>query len=202
MPSIKIIRLALWGLVGAAAIFAGTLWFNQKDGGNGDGIQIANVTFGAPFSLLDQYGAPITEAALDGSPVALFFGFTHCPEVCPTTLYEMTSWLDALGPDGDKIKAFFVTIDPERDTPEILGDYLSSFEDRITGITGDKAAIDELAKAWRVYHKKIPLDDGDYTMDHTASIFLVKPNGDLQGTIAFGESGESASAKLRRLAAG
>jgi protein SCO1/2 len=156
--------------------------------------------FGAPFTLVDQKGEKITEAAFKGSPTALFFGFTHCPEVCPTTLYELDGWLDQLGEEGEEIEAYFVSIDPERDTPDVLDRYVANVSDRITGITGEPQKVAEMAKAFKIYAKKVPLDGGDYTMDHTASVLLLGRNGDFFGTIAYGENAETAIAKLRRLA--
>jgi protein SCO1/2 len=158
--------------------------------------------FGDPFALTDHNGAPITEAAFRGHPSAVFFGFSHCPEVCPTTLFEMDSWLKALGDDGKDIRAFFVSVDPERDTPEMMRGYVTNVSDRITGITGDPAKVEAMAKSFGIYWKKVPLDGGDYTMDHTASVLLLKPDGDFFGTIAYQEAAETATAKLRRLAAG
>jgi protein SCO1 len=199
MPALKIVRLVLWALVAASLAFGAVIFAQQRNGG--EVTVLPDVTLGAPFALLDHTGAPITEKAFAGKPVALFFGFTHCPEICPTTLYEVTGWLDEMGEEGRDIEAFFISIDPERDTPDVLAGYIASFP-RITGITGDTAGIAELARAWKVYFKKQPLDGGGYTMDHTASIFLVKPDGTLQGTIAYGENPETALAKLKRLAAG
>ena len=157
------------------------------------------IAFGAPFELVDHDGNTITEQALRGHPSVLFFGFTHCPEVCPTTLYELAGWLDELGPDGDKLKAFFVSIDPERDTPEVMKAYLSNFTTRITGITGEPDKVMEMAKDFRIYAKKVELEGGDYTMDHTASIMLLDSKGDFFGTIAYQENPDIALEKLRRL---
>ncbi|MDN2567536.1 SCO family protein [Aquibium sp. A9E412] len=158
--------------------------------------------YGGPFALVDQTGAPITEAALRGRPTALFFGFTHCPEVCPTTLYELDGWLRQLGPEGEAIQAYFVSVDPERDTPEVMDAYISNVSERITGITGSPAEIAEMAKAFGIYARKVELEDGDYTMDHTASVLLLDARGAFAGTIAYGENAETALAKLERLAAG
>jgi protein SCO1 len=197
MTAMKSIRLVLWAMVGAAIVFAAALYAAQRNG-----VPMApEIRLGAPFTLIDQTGAPITEQAMAGAPHAVFFGFTHCPEVCPTTLYEMTDWLEALGPQGSNLKAFFISIDPERDTPDVLSDYLSSFP-RVTGITGDAAGVQALADAWKVLARRVPLDDGGYTMDHTASIFLVRADGTLQGTIGYGENPDAALEKLRKLARG
>ncbi|MFU0503102.1 SCO family protein [Pseudaminobacter sp. NGMCC 1.201702] len=166
-------------------------WYRARHGGE---------PFGAPFTLVDQKGEPITEAAFRGHPSAVFFGFTHCPEVCPTTLVELDSWLKKLGDDGSDIKAYFVSIDPERDTPEILDTYVRNVSDRITGITGEPAKVEAMAKSFGIYARKVPLEGSDYTMDHTASVLLLNGRGDFAGTIAYGESGDTALAKLKRLA--
>ncbi len=164
--------------------------------------QSEEAKFGAPFQLIDNKGKPITEQAFEGHPSAVFFGFTHCPEVCPTTLFELASWLEELGEDGKSIQAFFISVDPERDTPQLMNDYVTNFSDRIIGITGDKDEVFKLAKSWFVYWKKVPTEDGDgdYSIDHTASIFLIDKNGKFKGTIAYGEAGEIAVEKLRKLA--
>jgi len=167
-------------------------WYQARHGGQ---------PFGASFTLVDQKDQPITEAAFRGHPSVVFFGFTHCPEVCPTTLFELDGWLKKLGDEGKDIKAYFVSIDPERDTPQAMDSYVSNVSDRITGITGEPDKIAAMAKSFGIYSKKVPLEDGDYTMDHTASVLLLDKNGDFFGTIAYGESGDTALAKLKRLAA-
>jgi protein SCO1/2 len=152
--------------------------------------------------LVDQDGAEITQAAFRGAPSALFFGFTHCPEICPTTLFELDGWLAALGDEGKDIRAWFVTIDPARDTPELMKSYVGNVSDRITGITGDPAKVEAMARSYSIYFKRVELEGGDYTMDHTASVLLLDRTGDFAGTIAYGENPETAIAKLKRLAAG
>nr|WP_199699613.1 SCO family protein [Notoacmeibacter ruber] len=198
----KTIRVLAWAAVALLVVaIVGTLAYQSFYGGS-DRSMIADTKMGAPFRLVDHNGDPITEEAIEGQPAAVFFGFTHCPEVCPTTLYELAGWLDQLGEDGENIQAFFISVDPERDTPEAMKSYVENFTDRITGITGDPKEIHELEKAWRVYAKKVPLEDGDYTMDHTASVMLVDSEGRFKGTIAYGESSDTALEKLRRLAKG
>lgn len=158
--------------------------------------------FGDPFTLVDQDGKPVTEAAFRGHPSAVFFGFTHCPEVCPTTLFEMDGWLKTLGDEGKDIRAYFVSIDPERDTPEIMKSYVGNVSDRIIGLTGEPDKVAAMAKSFGIYSRKVPLEGGDYTMDHTASVLLLKPSGDFFGTIAYEENQQTAIAKLKRLAGG
>lgn len=159
-------------------------------------------SIGGPFTLTTQTGARLSDAELRGKPFTVFFGFTHCPEICPTTLWEMTEALKALGPDGDRLKVLFVSVDPERDTPEFLARYLQSFDPRIVGLTGTQAEIDAVGKAYRAYWEKVPTEDGDYTMNHTASIFMMDAGGRFAGTIAYEEKPEVRLAKLKRLIAG
>jgi protein SCO1/2 len=129
----------------------------------------------------------------------MFFGYTFCPDVCPTTLFEMTGWLDKLGPDADKLGIYFVSVDPERDTEEMLAEYLSAFDPRITGLTGSTEAVAEIVKGYRVYARKVPLDSGGYVMDHTATIYLLDSNAVFTGTIDYQENPDTALKKLRRL---
>ncbi|PSC06652.1 hypothetical protein SLNSH_02260 [Alsobacter soli] len=136
---------------------------------------------GGPFRLVNQDGQPVTEAVLKGKPSLIFFGFTHCPDVCPTTLQDVTQLYDALGAKADDLKAFFISVDPERDTPELMKTYLSSFDKRIVGLTGDRPSIDAVQKAYRVFSRKVPMEGGEYTMDHTAIVYLMDKNGRFVG---------------------
>jgi protein SCO1/2 len=153
---------------------------------------------GGPFRLTDHNGRPITDEDLKGRPFLVFFGFTHCPDVCPTTLFEVSEILRALGSDGERVRALFVTVDPERDTPEKLKDYLSSFDPRLIGVTGDEAAIKAMEKTYRVYAKKVPLDAGGYTMDHTAIVYLMDKDGRFVVPFNMKRKPAEAAAELRR----
>jgi protein SCO1 len=153
---------------------------------------------GGPFRLTDQDGKTVTDKDLHGHPFLVFFGFTHCPDVCPTALFEISEVLGKLGPDAQKVSALFVTVDPERDTPEQMKDYLSSFNPRLVGLTGDPTAIAAVAKEYRVYVKKVPLDNGDYTMDHTALVYLMDKDGRFVAPFNLKRSAEDAAADLRR----
>lgn len=195
--TLRTVRIWLWVAVVVVGLTAGAgaLYLRQsppQDAG----------TFGvAEFDVVDQNGNPVDESIMVGAPTAMFFGFTNCPEVCPTTMAEMASWFEALGPDAKDLRALFVTVDPERDTPAILGDYISWFGDRVTGITGSPEEIAKVAKAWGVYVEKVPLEGGGYTMDHTTSVFLLDSAGEFQGTIAYREETAVALGKLRNLLA-
>jgi protein SCO1/2 len=150
---------------------------------------------GGPFRLTDQEGRTVTEQDLKGHASLVFFGFTHCPDVCPTTLFDISEVMRALGPDADR--PVFVTVDPERDTQPVLKDYLSSFDPHLTGLTGDPAAIATVAKEYRVYYKKVPLDDGSYTMDHTAIVYLMDKSGQFVSPFSLKRTPEAAAADLR-----
>jgi len=153
---------------------------------------------GGPFKLVDQNSQPITEQDLIGHPYLVFFGFTHCPDVCPTTLFEVSEILRKLGPDAKNVRALFITVDPERDTPAVLKDYMSSFDPRVIGATGDSAAIMSVEKAFRVYAKKVPLDGGGYTMDHTAIVYLMDKTGRFVAPFNMKRRPEEAAADLKR----
>ncbi len=158
--------------------------------------QIAAV--GGPFKLIDQNGKEVSDQDLKGRPFLVFFGFTHCPDVCPTALFEVSQIMRALGPDAERTRALFITVDPERDTPAVLKEYLSSFDPRLTGLTGDPAALAAVAKAYRVYYKKVPLDQGGYTMDHTAIVYLMDKEGRFVAPFSLKRTTDAAAADLRR----
>jgi protein SCO1/2 len=152
---------------------------------------------GGPFHLIDQDGKAVSDEDMKGRPFLVFFGFTHCPDVCPTTLFDMSQMLRALGPDAGRIGVLFVTVDPERDTPAVLKDYLSSFDPHLRGLTGDPAAVSAALKAFRVYAKKVPLEGSDYTMDHTAVVYLMDKNGHFVAPFNMKRTAEAEAADLR-----
>ena len=191
-------RTVLWIAIAflAALLVWGTVF---GPGGNiRQSIEQA-ASIGGPFDLVRTDGAAITDKDLQGRPHAIFFGFTHCPEICPTTLFEASGWLEALGPLADQLNIYFITVDPERDTREILADYMSAFDARMIGITGTPEKIQQVVQAYRVYVKKVPLDDGDYTVDHTATVYLMNADGTFSGTISWGEEAGVAVEKLKNL---
>jgi protein SCO1 len=153
---------------------------------------------GGPFSLTDQNGKTITDAELKGRPFLVFFGYTHCPDVCPTTLFEVSEVMHTLGKDADKTEALFISIDPERDTPTVLKDYLSSFDPHLRGVTGDVAQIAAVEKTYRVYAKKVPTTNGEYSMDHTALVYLMDKQGRFVAPFNLRRSPEEAAKDLRR----
>jgi protein SCO1/2 len=153
---------------------------------------------GGPFKLVDHHGREVTEQDFKGRPFLVFFGFTHCPDVCPTALFEISEILRLLGRDAERTRALFITVDPERDTPAVMKDYLSSFDPRLIGLTGDATAVAAVAKAYRVYYKKVPLDQGGYTMDHTAIVYLMDKQGRFVSPFSLKRTTEAAAADLRK----
>ncbi|GAD50229.1 copper chaperone SCO1/SenC family protein [Caenibius tardaugens NBRC 16725] len=156
---------------------------------------------GGPFALVTPDGARFTERNLAGKPYAMFFGFTRCPDVCPTTLARMAQLRKRMGDDGMKFAIVFVSVDPGHDTPADIGNYTALFDTPIIGLTGTTAQIDQIVKRWRAFYQKVPLEGGDYTIDHTAGVFLMDRNGRLQSILDHHENENAALAKLRRLVA-
>jgi protein SCO1 len=177
---------------GATAVFMGLALRSQ--------VRARATDIGGPFMLVDDRGAQVTEAALKGKPTVMYFGYTFCPDVCPTTLTDLAQWMQMLGPDADKLNYVFVTVDPERDTPKVMHDYVSAFDPRIRGFTGTTDQIAKIAREYRVYYKRIPTSDGGYVMDHSAILDLIDAKGKFVGLIAYQEKTTSAVAKLRSLA--
>jgi protein SCO1/2 len=158
----------------------------------------APAAIGGPFQLTDQAGQTVTEKAMQGRPTLIFFGFTHCPDVCPTTLFEISEVLRVMGHDADRVNAYYISVDPERDTAAAMKDYLSSFDPRLKGLTGSPDQIAKVLSEYRVYAKKVPLKDGDYTMDHTALIYLMDREGKFVAPFNLNRKPEEAAADLRR----
>ncbi len=156
----------------------------------------SSVSIGGPFRLVGPDGKVVTERDYLGAPHLVFFGFTRCPDVCPTTLFEISEVFRAMGDKGRGVKALFITVDPERDTPDSMKQYVSSFDDRIVGLTGDRPEIDAAIKSYRAYAKKVPLKDGDYTMEHTALVYLMDKNDRFVGSFNLDRPPADAAADL------
>jgi protein SCO1/2 len=197
--SLRLIRIVVWGAVVVIALILAGVYALGRYGGT---PAVGNFGHG-DYKLETAAGKPFTAASLAGAPSLLFFGYTHCPDVCPTTMADMALWFHELGPKGKVLRAFFVSIDPTRDTPAVLGDYVKAVSDRITGVTGSEAEIDKIERAWGIYAAKVPAADGgdDYTMNHTATVYLLDSRGQFQGTIAYQEDDATALEKLRNLIA-
>ena len=203
MPTV---RLALWIAVAVALFVFGVAAVMLPTLRGGSTEQASAAAPGAPlggaFSLVNDEGEPVSEEIFRGKPSVTLFGFTHCPDVCPTGLMQMTRWAEELGPDADKLRFIFVTVDPERDTAEVMHEYVSAFSDRIVGITGEPDDVNAMVKDYKIFSRKVPLDGGGYTMDHTASMILHDADGNFVGTIDNAEPSETGLGKLKRLVAG
>ena len=158
----------------------------------------APAAIGGPFQMTDQTGRPVTEKSLQGRPTLILLGFTHCPDICPKSLFEISEVLRAMGNEADRVNAYFVSVDPERDNSAALKDYLSSFDPHLKGLTGDSDAVAKMLSAFRVYARKVPLKDGDYTMDHTALVYLMDRDGKFVAPFNLKRTPAEAAADLKR----
>jgi protein SCO1 len=190
------IMLVLAAFLGGLFLFFGAIIFVTGRAPSPVGPAVAAV--GGPFHLEDQNGKPVSDTDLKGRPFLVFFGYTHCPDFCPATMFEISQIMRALGPDADRTAALFITVDPERDTPTVIKDYLSNFDPHLRGLTGDQASLNAALKAYRVYAKKVPLDNGDYTMDHTALVYLMDKDGRFVAPFNVNRTPEAEAADLRR----
>ncbi|WP_245416068.1 SCO family protein [Mesorhizobium denitrificans] len=196
----KLFRIAVWTaiallcgiLIGFSGYLPGT---NSKEA-----LGTGTARFGGPFQLTAHSGEAIDNATLAGKPYLVFFGFTHCPDICPTTLFELTDLMAEMGPLADRFTPLFITVDPERDTQEVLAQYMTAFDQRIVALRGNQAETDAVVKAFAAYYRKVPIEGGRYTMDHTAGIILMDAKGNFAGTLDIHEPRDTVLAKLRRLA--
>ena len=201
--SLRALRVVLWVLILAIAGGLGAyVWLRDEAPKRSETTLLKPVNgIGGPFALLDQKRRPFTEKDLEGRPTALFFGYTFCPDVCPTTLLEATTWMKELGAESDRLRVVFVSVDPDRDTPEKLGPYMASFDERFVGLSGSREETDRIVKAYRVFARKVEGAGGDYTMDHTAAVYLLDTEGRFVGVINFQEPTDKAMVKIRQLLA-
>lgn len=188
------VRIVLWALVALAAVSATVIYFTKP-------IQPSGAMFGGPFEMISTAtGETFTQDDLVGTPTLMFFGYTYCPDVCPMTLAEATGWKEALGLTDDELRIVFVSVDPERDTLDHTRTYLSNFGDGVMGLVGDTAQTEQIKRSYGVFSEKVEAaGTTDYTVNHTASVFMIDADGDFFGTIAWGEDTQTALDKVRRL---
>ncbi len=189
--------LGLGGAAGALAFTLGLGWWRSRDR-EAPGAALPLPIGKMAFTLTDNRGTSVRPADWIGRPTMAFFGFTWCPDVCPTTLSDISGWLEELGPDADRLNIVFISVDPERDTTQVMSDYLSNFDPRITGLTGPLAEIERAATGFRARFRKVP-QGGGYTMDHTAGVFLFRADGSFGGIIDYHEDRSFALPKIRRV---
>jgi len=194
---IRTVRILLWVAVAVAAVALAALYWRQPAVPTSRSTP-TEVSFGGPFTLIDSQGQPFASARLAGRPYAIFFGFTHCPDVCPTTLARLVRLRRQMGSD-EAFQIVFVTVDPERDGPAEVGRYAGLFGAPVIGLTGSPQQTARVKKDFGIFSEKVG-SGGDYTVDHTASVLLFDRNGRFESTIAPDETDPAALAKLRRLA--
>jgi cytochrome oxidase Cu insertion factor (SCO1/SenC/PrrC family) len=198
MPSRQKLIFALVVLIIAAITGFGALWFTRSLPG---GIASGTALVGGPFSLTDQNGERMTDQEFRGKYMLIFFGYTFCPDVCPSELQVMSAALDKLGPQADKIQPIFITIDPARDTPETLKVYVSNFHPRLIGLTGSETEVASVANAYRAYYAKAKGTENkpDYLMDHGTILYLMGPDGKFLKHFSYGTEAEGLAEALRQI---
>jgi len=185
-----------FALVAACAALAGC----APEGPKFQSSDVTGSAFGRNFDLIDATGRPRTLADYRGKAVVIFFGYTQCPDVCPTTLSELAEVMKRLGPDADRVQVLFVTVDPERDTPELLSQYVPAFDPRFMGLYGDAAATERVAREFKIIYQKQPGPaPGSYTMDHSAGTYIFDPQGRLRLYVSYGQGPDVFAHDLREL---
>lgn len=195
------VRIILWVLVALALAAFAFLMLRPVNEMPTQQQPLAISSIGGPFTLTGSDGKTFSSTALAGKPHAIFFGFTHCPDVCPTTLARMVRLRQQLGAGDRPFEILFVTVDPERDGPAEVGKYAELFNSPVTGLTGSVAQIDQVKKQFGIFSQKVPDSSGGYSVDHTATVLLFDRKGDFSGTISPEESDKAALAKLKRITA-
>jgi len=195
------VRILLWVTVAIALLAGGFLLIRKPEQAapTAKGIELSG--FGGPFNLVGSDGQPFSSAKLTGKPYALFFGFTHCPDVCPTTLARLIKLRQQFGSGERPFEIVFVTVDPERDGPSEMGRYAQLFDSPIVGLTGSTSQIEQVKKQFGIFSKKVEQRGGDYTVNHTSTVLLFDRGGKFEGTIAPEEHDDVALAKLKRISA-
>ena len=198
-PQLVLAAALLGGLMilGAGAFVA----LELHDSGRGAEGTLLSAAIGGPFKLIDQNGHTVTNTALEGKWLLVYFGYTHCPDACPTALNNIALALSDLGADKNEVRPVFITIDPERDTAPVMKDYVSAFDAPILALTGSDAAVAQAAKEYRVYYAKHPEPGGDYSMDHTSIIYVMDPKGRFTASFSGEDPPDQIAARLKKLLA-
>jgi len=197
----RTLRIVLWALVLVAGAILAIFLLTPRPDSSSQGNAIELAGFGGPFTLVGADGKAFSSSRLNGRPHALFFGFTHCPDVCPTTLARLVRLREQLGKGAGTFDVVFVTVDPERDGPAEVGKYAELFGSPVIGLTGSPAQIAQVKKQFGIYSRKVPDSSGNYSVDHTATVLLFGRDGKFVATISPDEPDSAALAKLKRISA-
>lgn len=199
MPNLQLIRTITWIIVGVIAIGLMTATYMVQKNNTLTSSSMGKAAVGGPFSLISQTGQRIDNKILAGKPYLAFFGFTHCPDVCPTTLFELTEIMQDLGSDADKFNVLLITVDPERDSRETLAAYMTSFDSRIMALRGSREETDAVVKAFAAYAQKVPMDGGRYTMEHTAGVYVMDAKGEFSTLMRMDDTRDEKIRMIRRV---
>ena len=196
-------KLHIGVVLAVAAVFGFGAWLNLQEGDPAETTPVAgmvvNVDIGGPFELTDHTGARFSRDDLSGDYALVYFGYTFCPDVCPTELGQIAVAIDELGDDGERVRPVMITIDPARDTPDVLSEYVPLFHDRLVGLTGSEEEIREVATKYRVFYRKF--EDPNYTeylMDHTSFVYLLAPDGGIAAMFRYGTPPEEMATTIRQ----
>lgn len=199
MPNLRMVRVVTWAAIVVAAASLLFATFIAQQSSDPTVVSSGKAAVGGPFSLTSHKGERVDNEALAGKPYLAFFGFTHCPDICPTTLFELTEIMQDLGPDADKINVILITVDPERDSQELLASYMTSFDPRIMALRGTREETDAAVKAFAAFAQKISTDDGQYTMEHTAGVYVMDAKGEYSALMRMDDTREQKIKMIRRV---
>jgi len=201
MNGLKLFRIVAWASVVVVAVGMATIFVLQpRNASVATTTSSGKAAIGGPFSLTSHKGERVTDETLRGKPYLAFFGFTNCPDICPTTLFELSEMMGELGPQADKFNVLLISVDPERDSQELLATYMTAFDPRIIALRGTREETDAILKSFAALALKVPMEGGQYTMEHTAGVYLMDENGEYAGLMRMEEPREERMEKLRNLA--
>lgn len=198
MSRVKAFRIAAWAAVAVVSAALTAAMVLSSPSAPPSSVS-GTAAIGGAFSLTSQRGSVVTDRSLRGKPYLAFFGFTNCPDICPTTLFELTTMMAELGADADKFKVLLISVDPERDSQEVLAEYMTAFDPRIIALRGTRRQTDAAVKAFAATAVKVPLEEGTYTMEHTAGVYLMDAAGRYAGLMRMEEPKQERMRKLRDL---
>lgn len=199
--TLKRVRIFVWVLVALASAGLAFLLLRPAQDSSAGRTMVTESSFGGPFTLVGSDGRPFPSSRLAGKPYAIFFGFTHCPDVCPNTLGRLVKLRGDLGNGEDAFNIVFVSVDPDRDTPGQVATYADAFGGPVIPLTGSPAQVEQVKKQYGIFSEKVPVEGGDYTVDHTATVLLFDRNGEFVATISPDEANAPALDKLKRITA-
>jgi protein SCO1/2 len=195
----KLLLILMVAMMAVVAVTVVSMWYYVRSGPRDPGYAAAAMNIGGPLALIDQNGNPVTDDSFKGQYRLIYFGYTFCPDACPTELQIMAQALDALGPDGKKVQPIFITIDPARDTPKQLAGYVPLFDKRLVGLTGTPAQIAAVAKEYKVYYAKADQPNGGpYAMNHSSFVYLMNPEGKFLTVFPSDMDGDKMASEIKR----